>query len=113
MSNVEKDIVLGVLSCASNKYKGIMISIHQFVYLLGSNGGFDISFQPITDRKILETGWYGNVGSCRICVSKYVEPGTIRYADVDEPTSDNKNDWSPEISYEQWAKDNAGLMTLA
>ena len=83
MSNTKIDNI----KLAASKFKNVMISINEFVDLLKTDGDGSLPdwFQPITEREILQTGYYANIYDAKVFVSKTVAPETIKVSNSDSP----------------------------
>lgn len=95
----------GAILIISKRHKNMCISISYYL------DNF-IYFSVITDSNILETGLYGYTGKCKIYVSKIVGKGYFRTSDLDNPSIKNEDDWSDEISFDNYTKDNEKLMVI-
>lgn len=109
MTNIE--LLLSTLA-VKGEVKCIQIHINEFVDILKQQA----IFNPITDRNILQTGWYGTIptkrGAVKICVGYITGPGNFRTSLADSPHRNAQSDWSEEQSIDQWIKDNQYIIIL-
>lgn len=86
------------IKLAASKFKNVMIHIDEFCNLLQVSGtGIPDCFQPITEKEVLRTGYYGNIYDAKLFVSKTVAPETIKVSNSDTPDVKDESQWSKEV----------------
>lgn len=70
----EEELLLMRLRKLAETNAGIIIHIEEFCGILKSGG--NAYFQPITEREVLQRGFYGTIYGMRLFVDKKIPPGS-------------------------------------